>query len=73
MKFTTLSWFWHNVKRSNRKRFHWRSWKLFLIGIFLEFKCILLTGKSLDALHDENRNDPPSKDAEIHYQKDYYL
>jgi hypothetical protein len=72
MKFTTVKWFWHNVKTCNRKRFHWRSWKLLIMIVMIEAKSILLTGRSLDELHeDDGPNDQTSKNIE--YQKDYYL
>ena len=72
-KHTTLSWFWYKAKFSARKgKFYWRPWKLLLLFILLEAESYLLTGRSLDSLHDDDPGDQGNP-GPIHFQKDYYF
>lgn len=46
-----IVYFWEKALYSTRKgKFHWRPWKQLFIIIFLNFKCLFLTGYSIDKL-----------------------
>ncbi len=53
MKNTTNDWFWFKIKSSKRFR-KYRFIKMFILYNLYNLKSIILTGKSLDELHDEN-------------------